>query len=303
MDEPLSATAQTNEHDGWITAASALEIFSRSIGEIAAEEKLLALLQQGELQGHATLLLEEADVGDLNLAEEHWDNWGDDASPKRHPRQLDKSRVEIAVDDGPLIVVPADFFLAAHRWVIDLSRISWGVGVVAARRAAKFQLKLPSRPPKYLVDVPGLQDWVPPEDRPATKEADAFIRRAVKGLRFKKRDIDFFGVPAPVETDKRFDPITDYSQIAPRSITLELCLPADCEPVMDEFRLEIASGEFAAKYKNPMVFGVRAKIGRELVSRMMRKELGIPSRSTVQRKVARLVDEFNRSARSRSEPL
>ena len=181
-----AVTSTDGQHD-WLAAQAAVRALSSSIGDIEAEKKLLSLLQRGDLEGRAHLLLMEADIGELTLHDEDW-GWGD-VRPMRHPRQRDQSRIEIGTDDRPL-TVPSDFFARADGWVFDPPQISWPQGVIVARRQATFTPKLNAALLKRRVRILSSTSVNPLGRASAIPDAEGFMRRAVKGLMFRRWDID-----------------------------------------------------------------------------------------------------------------
>ena len=280
----------------WVTALAAVQAFAIEVGVSAAQSKLLSLVQLGELRGRADFLIEEADIGTLILDEEHW-GWRDE-HPKSHPAQRDKSRIQLCTDDRPVLTVPTDFFASADGWVVDPLTVSWPEGVIVARRPATFRPRLNTALLKNPVVVGGASRIGRLKSPPALPETDAYMRRAVKGIMFQHRDIlHFASGPGAVATEgKPGRPTTNLD------VRAEYCLPGDCEPVMEKFRAEIASGEFEVRYKHPMAHGVRAKIGRDFERRMQDDDLGVPSSATLKRKVNRLVDEFKVAKRRKNTP-
>ena len=295
--EPVSSAVAAEGQQDWVTALAAIEILASSLGERVAKETLLSLVQRGELQGRADLLLEEADIGMLILDDEHW-GWGDER-PKSHPMQRDKSRIQLRTDDRPVLTVPTDFFASTDGWVIDPTTVSWPEGVIVARCPATFRPRLNTALLKNRVVVGGASRLGRSKSPPALAESDSYMRRATKGVMFQNRDIQHFASGPPVV------PTSAKPSKLPANLDIraDYCAPGDCEPVMDEFQHEIISGQFEAKYNKPRAYGVPAKIGREFESRMMARQLGVPSSATVKRKVTRLLDVFDaHKVKSRSEP-
>ena|GEM_PF-1333277 len=305
---------RSSKNSDWISLREVLTYLSRTVGQAEALPQLINRLGGAELECRAAVTLQEADIG---LA------YDCDATSKYEPRAFEGMNSQSWVHEcclyQPYIAVGTDFFLRGHRWKIDISDVDIDKGMVIAKRKDWFYIN--AKRDRIISTWEGDEEDVP------SWMKEGLIRRVAIGLEFHASD--FLELPVLLNAEPGDVPLPQATE--PNDVLLpqaaepnDVPLPVATEPdesretikkrgkeylsarkindnlVKTHFKDLISTGEFRARFGDPDFPGMRAALieayQQELTDRNEDHEL---SRSTLGRRVNRLLDEYREKCKKR----
>lgn len=217
--------------EDWISALSAVYRLTKTLlSDEQSKAVILSRLKDGSLDGRADLIVEEADIGQIDFEyENYWEH-----QLRRHPRQKNKGFFRIKDEGQPLPIVDKNFFNNDDGWVIDTQTISWQMGRIVARKHTNL-----SKPQKPKIKVVLSNQW-PNSDPILIDDSEMMMRRVIAGLYFRTADIDaiFGNYTFESNMDSNEEPITDV-EVLPK-------LPASASPNDHKYK------EYAVQAANVM---------------------------------------------------